>query len=197
MDSIGSLAALIVIDVQEGFDEPEWGRRNNPDAEANIVRLLEAWRRTGRPIFHVKHDSANHDSTLHPSAPGNRIKSMVSPRGNEPLIRESVNSAFIGTNLEERLRAGGIHTVVLTGLVTNHCVETTARMAGNLGFETYFVWDATATFARTGPDGRRHSADDIQSMTLANLEGEFATTVTTNAVLEQIGEGATGTVSLR
>lgn len=186
MGTIGLDAALIIIDVQVGFDGPEWGQRNNPEAEANIARLLDAWRRTGRLIFHVKHDSLNADSSLRPDSSGNQIKAVVWPREDEPLVRKSVNSAFIGTDLEVRLRDAGVHAVVLTGLTTNHCVETTARMAGNLGFDTYFVWDATATFDRTGPDGRWHSADDILSVTLANLHDEFATIVATDTVLEQV-----------
>lgn len=185
MTTLDSNAALIVIDVQQGFDEPVWGQRNNPAAETNIGRLLDSWRRTGRPIVHIKHDSRNPDSPLHPSSPGNAIKEAVCPLDNEPVIRKSVNSAFIGTDLEQRLHEAGVKTVVLTGMTTNHCVETTARMAGNLGFETYFVYDATATFDRAGPDGRRYSADEVGAMTLVNLQGEFATIVTTDALLEQ------------
>lgn len=187
MEPLGSDAALIIIDVQDGLDAPGWGQRNNPDAEANMARLLDAWRRTGRPLFHVKHDSQNPTSPLRPELPGNEIKSIVRPREGEPLLRKTVNSAFIGTDLEQRLRAAGIRAVVVTGLTTNHCVETTARMAGNLGFDTFFVSDATATFDITGPDGVWHSADDVHSMTLANVHGEFATVVTTDSVLEQVG----------
>ncbi|GAC1445820.1 MAG: cysteine hydrolase family protein [Chloroflexota bacterium] len=187
MGTIGPNTALIVVDVQQGFDEEYWGVRNNPQAEENIARLLSAWRRTCRPIFHIKHDSRNPKSPLHPRSLGNEIKSAVQPQGDEPLLSKSVNSAFIGTGLAERLHSAGVQSVVITGLTTNHCCETTARMAGNLGFETYFVWDATATFDRTGPDGRWYSADDLQSVTLANLNGEFATIITTDAVLEEVG----------
>jgi nicotinamidase-related amidase len=190
MESIGPRAALIIIDVQEGLDDPVWGQRNNPDAEENMARLLAAWRRTGRPLFHIQHDSRNPHSPLRPGLPGNEIKALVRPREGEPLIRKSVNSAFIGTDLEKRLHDLDISTVVVVGLTTSHCVETTARVAGNLGFETYFVSDATATFGLTGPDGRRHTPDDVHSMTLANIDGEFATVITTDAVLEQAGVGS-------
>lgn len=186
MTTLDSNAALIVIDVQDGFDQPVWGERNNPAAEKNIARLLDAWRRTGRPIVHIKHDSRDPNSPLHPGSPGNAIKEMVRPLGDEPLLRKSVNSAFIGTDLEQRLHEAGVKTVVLTGMTTNHCVETTARMAANLDFQTYFVYDATATFDRTGPDGRRYSADEVGAMTLVNLQGEFATIITTDAVLEAV-----------
>ncbi len=175
--------ALIIIDVQEAFDEPRRSRRNNRDAEANVARLLSAWRAAGRPLVHVRHLNLTPGSSFHPDAPGSRIKAVVRPLEGEPVIEKVVNSAFIGTDLEERLRRGGVTSVVITGLTTNHCVETTARMAGNLGFVTYVVSDATATFDRVGPDGVHHAAEDIQAMTLSNLNGEFATIVTTDEAL--------------
>jgi len=175
--------ALIIIDVQEAFDEPRRSRRNNRDAEANVARLLSAGRAAGRPLVHVRHLNLTPGSSFHPDAPGSRIKAVVRPLEGEPVIEKVVNSAFIGTDLEERLRRGGVTSVVITGLTTNHCVETTARMAGNLGFVTYVVSDATATFDRVGPDGVHHTAEDIQAMTLSNLNGEFATIVTTDEAL--------------
>jgi len=179
-----SNAALIIVDVQKGFDDPRWGRRNNPEAEANIAKLLDAWRRSRRPVFHVQHSSRLKDSPLSPIAAGHAIKETVAPRTGEPVIGKNVNSAFIGTDLEERLRGSGIRTVVVTGLTTDHCVATTARMAGNLGFDTYVVSDATATFDREGADGKRYSAEEVHAVNLASLNEEFAKIVTTNALLE-------------
>lgn len=184
-------AALVVVDVQKGMDDPAWGLRNNPGAEDNVARLLEAWRASGRPVFHVQHHSTRPDSPLRPGAPGVEIKDSAKPLAGEPVIRKTVNSAFIGTDLEARLRTEGVGVLVLAGLTTNHCVETTARMAGNLGFDTYFVSDATATFDRRGPDGTLHRAEDVHAMTLANLHGEFATVVDTRSVLGMLdGAGA-------
>jgi nicotinamidase-related amidase len=179
-------AALILIDIQKGFDDPLWGRRNNPDAETNIAALLYAWRQTGRPIFHVQHLSQAAHSPLRAGSPGSEIKDIVLPQGGEPIIQKRVNSAFIGTDLNERLQREGITTLLIAGLTTNHCVETTTRMAGNLGFLTYLVSDATATFDRKGPDGVLHTAEEIQAMTLANLHQEFATIVTTGDVLQNL-----------
>jgi nicotinamidase-related amidase len=176
-------AALILIDVQQGFDDASWGRRNNPNAEKHMAALLHAWRRTRRPIFHIQHLSQNPHSPLAPGATGNAIKEIVLPQHDEPVIQKKVNSAFIGTDLEARLRQADITTMVIVGLTTNHCVETTTRMAGNLGFDTYLVSDATATFDRQGPDGAWHSAEEIQAITLTNLHQEFATIITTDKVL--------------
>jgi nicotinamidase-related amidase len=182
-------AGLLVIDVQNGFDEPGWGgSRNNPRMEDHIARLQDAWRATGRVLIHVQHDSRWPGSPLYPGKPGHAIKPAVRPLPGEPVIRKSVNSAFIGTGLEVMLRQCGVATLVLTGLQTDHCVSTTARMAANLGFKTYVVSDATATVDRTGPDGRHHQAEDVHSVALAELNGEFATIIDTQAVLEGLRE---------
>lgn len=178
-------AALLIIDVQQGFDDPVWGKRNNPQAETNIVRLLKTWRAQQRPIFHIQHRSLLENSPLHITHPGCALKVQVQPQANEKLITKRVNSAFIGTPLETLLRQGHITTLVATGLTTNHCVETTVRMAGNLGFLTYMVSDATATFDRVGPDGKHYSAEEIHAMSLANMHDEFAQVVTTNQILEE------------
>lgn len=186
MTSLPQNAALLLIDIQKGFDDPVWGRRNNPDAETNMATLLHAWRQTGRPIFHIQHCSRHPESPLHPDLPGNEIKDLVRPQGEEPVLQKQVNSAFIGTDLESCLRQAGIMALVITGITTNHCVETTTRMAGNLGFDAYLVSDATATFDRKGPDGILHTAEEIQAMTLTNLHQEFATIVTTDEVLQNL-----------
>lgn len=132
-------AALLLVDVQEGLDDPTLGERNNPGAEERAATLLAAWREAGRPVVHVRHLSEEPGSPLRPGQPGVEIKEIVRPAPGEPVVEKSVNSAFIGTGLEERLRADGIETLIIAGLTTDHCVSTTARMAGNLGFETYVV----------------------------------------------------------
>jgi nicotinamidase-related amidase len=184
-------AALLVIDLQNGFDEPVWGgNRNTPELEGNIARLERAWRRSGRVLIYVQHDSRWPGSPLYPGRPGHAIKAAVGPLPGEPVIHESVHSGFIGTGLEVMLRQCGVGTVVIAGLQTDQCVSTTARMAANLGFKTYVVSDATATFDRTGPDGRRHDAADVHAVALAELHGEFATIIATDAVLAGLLEPA-------
>lgn len=175
--------ALLVVDVQTGFDDPFWGSRNNPDAEANIARIIDAWRDSGRPVIHVLHDSASPSSPLRPGTSGNAPKPEAEPREGENVYRKSVNSAFIGTSLETDLRHAGVEKVVVVGLTTNHCVSTTVRMAGNLGFETYLVADATATFDRKGIDGTVRRAEDVHASALSDLQDEFATITNTEAVL--------------
>jgi nicotinamidase-related amidase len=171
-----SRPALIVIDVQRAFDEWEAAgkRRNNPDALGRIVELLGAFRGSGMPIFHIRHQGTRPGSSFCPDGTGYPVKDEAREIEGEPVIVKRVNSAFIGTDLEDRLHAGDIRTLVICGATTNHCVETTTRMAGNLGFDARLVRDATWTFDRVGPAGDAHSAEEIHAMTLANLNGEFA-----------------------
>lgn len=178
-----SRTALLLIDVQEGFDHPKWGARNNPQAESNMARLLDAWRAAGRPVFHVKHNSLRVGAPLHPASPGNAIKAIVAPRAGEPVFEKSVNSGFIGTDLEASLRRAGVGALVIVGLTTPHCVSTTTRMAGNLGFDVRLVEDACAAFEIVAHDGRRLSADEVHYHALAAVNGEFAQVVRTDAVL--------------
>lgn len=180
--------ALLLIDIQEGLDEPGyWGtERNNPDAEQHMAALLAFWRTKGWPVVHVKHNSALPASPLVKGKPGNAIKAMVAPLLGEPLIEKSVNSAFIGTDLQVRLDDLGTEKLVIVGLTTDHCVSTTARMAGNLGFDTYVVADATATFDRTGPDGTHIPAELMHRIHLASLQGEFATVLTASELIDRL-----------
>jgi nicotinamidase-related amidase len=189
-----SHTALIVIDVQRAFDEWEAAgkRRNNPGAVTRIAELLAAFRERRTPIFHIRHESTRPNSSFAPGATGCPVKDEAREMTGEPVIVKRVNSAFIGTDLEHRLRAADIETLVICGATTNHCVETTTRMAGNLGFDARLVRDATWTFDRVGPDGDAHSAEDIHAMTLANLNGEFARIVSASEVIAglEVGEGA-------
>lgn len=166
-------AALLIIDVQTGLDNPAYGERNNPQAEQQMARLLAHWREQGWPVLHVRHDSVQPQSPLRPDQPGNAIKSEVRPNADEPLFSKTVNSAFIGTQLEAHLRERGIEQLVVVGLTTDHCVSTSVRMAANLGFDVTLVSDATATFERTAPDGTHFSADQMHGVNLASLAGEF------------------------
>jgi nicotinamidase-related amidase len=179
-----SRTALLVIDVQRGFDEIEAAGlpRNNPDAVGQVARLLAVFRRAAAPVIHVRHGSHEPDSRFRPERSGYAVRDEARELGGEVVIVKEVNSAFIGTDLEQRLRGARIETLVIVGATTNHCVETTTRMAGNLGFRALLVRDATWTFDRVGPDGDTYPAALIHAISLANLAGEFATIVTTAEV---------------
>ncbi|MDB5433398.1 MAG: hypothetical protein JWP35_4514 [Caulobacter sp.] len=176
-------AVLLVVDMQMGFDDPSWGVRNNPMAEANVAALLGAWRAAGAPVLHVHHDSPGASGLLRPGTRGNAVMPEARPLAGERVYRKRVNSAFIGTTLEADLRAMGAPALAIVGLTTNHCISTTARMAGNLGFDTYVVGDATAAFARANLNGRYRPADEVHSAALSDLQDEFAQVVDTWAVL--------------
>ena len=180
--------ALVVIDVQQAFDEIEAAgcRRNNPGAEQRVVDLLRTFRAAGAPVFHIRHASREAASRFRPELTGYQVKAEAQEVAGEPVIVKHVNSAFIGTDLEERLRSVGVVALVIVGGTSNHCVETSTRMAGNLGFDAKLVRDATWAFDLTGPDGEQHTAEDVHAMTLANLSGEFAEIVTTAEVIDRL-----------
>jgi nicotinamidase-related amidase len=177
-------AALVLVDVQQAFDDPAWGTRNNPDCEANVGRLLAHWRERGGTIVFVRHDSVEPESPLHPSQPGNAFKPVID---GDPdlLVTKDVNSAFLGTpRLEPWLRERGLDAIVVAGIQTNMCCETTARMGGNLGFDVAFALDATHTIDLPDPlNGGVIDADTLARVTAANLHGEFAQVVSTEELI--------------
>jgi nicotinamidase-related amidase len=180
-------AALIVIDLQKAIDHPSWGQRNNLDAEANVAALLQAWRASERPIYHIRHDSTEEASHYRPGQPGNEFKSEAQPLPRETVIAKRVNSAFIGTDLETRLRAAQQNLLIVAGVITNNSVEATVRMAGNLGFDTFLVEDACFTFARKDWTGQLRTASEVHAMSLANLDGEYCTVIRMAEVLRALG----------
>jgi nicotinamidase-related amidase len=172
---------LLVIDVQKAFDDAaHWGARNNPACEANVAALIAGW---DGPRVYVRHDSDEPGSPLAPDHPGNAFKDVVT---GEPdlLVTKQTNSAFYGDpDLHAWLQARGATELAICGITTNHCVETTARMAGNLGYDVKLVLDATHTFDREGPDGTVMTADELARATATSLHGEFATVVRTRDVV--------------
>ncbi|MFG2547087.1 cysteine hydrolase family protein [Streptomyces sp. NPDC048594] len=188
---IAQNAALVVVDVQQGFEEVGyWGTRNNPSADDNIAALVDGWQASGRPVVFVRHDSVTPGSPLRAGSEGNGFKEYVERRrgkggGAELLVTKSVNSAFLGApDLGAWLRDAGISQIVVAGIQTNMCVETTARMGGNLGYEVVVAFDATYTFGLEGPFGWRQSADELARATAVSLHGGgFARVVTTEEVL--------------
>ncbi len=188
--SLSDRPALLLIDIQKGFDDINYwgGQRNNPEAEIRASELLHLWREKKLPIYHIKHCSSISTSLLHETNAGNEFHDMVRPLSGEPVVKKNVNSAFIGTDLKAQLDASKITKLVIVGMTTDHCVSTSTRMAGNLGYETYLVADATATFNKKGFDGKNYSAEVIHETALASLSEEFATVVMSESI-KRIMEG--------
>jgi nicotinamidase-related amidase len=184
--SDAALHALLVIDVQQGLASPSLGQRNNPQAESNMARLLTAWRARGWPVVHIQHCSTEPDSPLRPELPGNAFKPEVQPMAGEQVFRKTVNSAFIGTGLEQYLRVDNISRLVIIGLTTDHCVSASTRMASDLGFAVTLISDASAAFERTGYDGNHYSGEEIHRVNLVSLDGEFCRVRSTDEILAKI-----------
>jgi len=186
--------ALIVVDVQKGFDDPVWGERNNPDSERNIAALIDAWRAQGQPIVFVRHDSPEEegDSPFTPGQPGNDFQEIVT---GEPdlLVAKGVNSAFHGEpDLAAWLRGEGIDHVAVCGIQTNMCCETTARVAANLGFEMDFVLDATHTYDLPAHGGGTITAGELSRVTATNLDPEFGRVMTTREAVAALNGDSAG-----
>jgi nicotinamidase-related amidase len=173
---------LVVIDAQKGFLNSSWGNSNNPECESNIKKLLCMWREANYPIVLVRHDSVSSNSPLRPGQEGNEFQDGVDGK-HDLLITKSVNSAFYGTpSLDEWLKQNSYSKIFICGITTNHCCETTARMAGNLGYEVKFVLDATRTFDFKDISGNLVKAEGVYQMTATNLNGEFAEIIMTSEV---------------
>lgn len=174
----------MLIDMQVGMSWPSSGVRNNSGAETVMAVLLAAWRQRDAPIVHVRHISRTPGSPFWPEQPGVEFQPALRPLESEHVIEKRVPDAFVNTGLEGWLRAEDVPAVVIVGVSTNNSVESTARSAGNLGFKTYVVSDATFAFAKTDFDGRPRTAEEVHAMSLANLQGEYATVIPSTEALE-------------
>lgn len=179
--------ALLIIDMQKCMAMPQAGRRNNPEAEGNIASLLAAWRRMDAMVVHVRHISRSPASLFAPGQAGAEFQAQFMPLPAAHVLEKNVPDAFINTGLERWLRVRDIAGLVIVGVSTNNSVEASARSAGNLGFDTVVVADATFAFARTDYAGTPRSADDVHAMALANLDGEYARIMNTRDLLAQYG----------
>lgn len=182
IERFGSDSALLLIDVQRGVDLlTHWGgptgRRNQPEAEGTMTALLEAFRSKGRVVAFTRHNSREAASPLKFDLGSGAQKEGFEPIDGEIVVDKDVNSGFVGTPLEIELRRAGVSRLVIAGFFTNMCVETTTRMAGNLGFDSYLVHDGCAATNRIGPDGVDHDPELVHQMTVANLHGEFCTAI--------------------
>jgi nicotinamidase-related amidase len=179
-------AALLIVDMQVGMSWPSSGIRNNAGAETAIANLLAAWRAQGAPLVHIRHISRTPGSPFWPGQPGVEFQPALAPLDSEHVVEKNVPDALVNTGLERWLRIRGISSVVIVGVSTNNSVEATARTAGNLGFKTYVVSDATFAFAKTDFDGRARTAEEVHAMALANLQGEYASVISANEALSAL-----------
>lgn len=179
-------AALLIIDMQEGIKHPKLGRRNNPEGDAQLLTLLQTWRRTQRPVIHVRHFSRSPESVFWPEQSGVEYQAQFRPEHGERELQKQVPDAFCHSALEQWLNADGISQLVIVGVATNNSVESTARTGGNLGFEVFVAHDACFTFAQADFFGTPRSAEEVHAMSLANLHGEYATVLSTEDILRRI-----------
>lgn len=178
--------ALILVDMQQAFDAAPWPKRWNDKVDANGLAVLSVWRAAGRPLFHVRHDSVEEGSSLRPGSPGNAFRCGFEPQPGEPLVTKSVNAAFIGTDLDLRLRRADIDTIVVFGISTDMCVSTTVRVGANMGYKVTLVEDACDCFDLADSRGERIAAVDIHRAHIATLRADFATVVTTAEILPRV-----------
>jgi len=180
---------LILVDLQLAVDDPRWARhglRNNPGAEQAAAALLARWRRIGWPIVHIRHDSTEPDSTYKPGGPGHAFKPEVMPAAGEAIIAKQVNSAFIGTDLQRHLRDIDAPALVILGVITNNSLEATVRNAGNLGYTVFVPEDACFTYGWKDLRGKLWAAEDVHALSLANLQGEYATVTSSAEILASV-----------
>lgn len=183
MSPIATHAALLIIDMQQGMTQPTLGRRNNPGAEMQIQRLLDAWRQSGRPVVHIRHISRSPGSVFWPGQPGCEFQPALEPLAHEHVVEKNVPDAFAATGLERWLQVRSIRQLVIVGVITNNSVESTARSGGNLGFEVAVVSDACYTFDQKDLSGRLWPAEDVHALSLSNLAMDYAEVVTAGEIL--------------
>ena len=190
MEFISKNPALIIIDVQKAFLEKDYPgiKRNNTNAELVCGNILNKWRKNDLNVIHVRHSSTNPESKLHKSKPGFEFNDYVKPKNNEIVLTKNVNSAFIGTGLDEILKNLNINTLVIVGMTTNHCISTTVRMAGNLGYETFLISDSTACYNTNGLDGKEIDCEIIYEASIASLSGEFAEIISSRELFELLND---------
>jgi nicotinamidase-related amidase len=183
-------SALLVIDVQDSFKPlARWPRRNNPDFEKNITRLIDAYRAAKLPVFYVLH--SDDDPGWQKTSAHYKLMSFLAPRPDEPVLHKITRNVFTSTNIAELLLEKGVRRVVITGIQTEQCCETSARVAADLGYAVDFVTEATLTFPIAHPDDpqKELGTDAILERTEYALRDRFAK-IRTVADLERELKGA-------
>lgn len=183
-------ATLVLIDMQQAMDDPIFANRGQPDALARAAALLDHWRSRGNPVVHIRHDSMDPASPYAPDRPGHAFQPEVAPLNHEPVVEKRTNNAFIGTDLMQVLEEIGATELVVCGVHLQDCVESTVRMAGNLGFMVYLASDAVVSLGQTAIDGKKWSADEVHALTLGILDGQYAKVMNSSDLMLDIGAEA-------
>jgi nicotinamidase-related amidase len=166
--------ALLVIDVQQSFlSRPYWREEEVPLFPTRLLELIAGCRSRGAPVVHVLHQEPGSGGPFDPV--NGLVREMEwLPPAPDATFRKQVHSAMMNDELVEWLRSRGIGRVMVSGIRTEQCCETTARHASDLGFEVIYVTEATLTFPVTHASGRVHSAAEVRERTELVLAGRFA-----------------------
>ncbi|HEV2853048.1 MAG TPA: cysteine hydrolase family protein [Thermoanaerobaculia bacterium] len=184
-------SALLVVDIQDSFKAipSRWEQRSNPRFEENVDRLIQAWRGAGLPVIFVLHTDP--DPGFETTSPFFKLMDFLKPEPGEPVIVKNTRNAFTSTNLQEMLRGKGVERLVVTGISTEQCCETTTRVAADLGFDVDFVTEATRTFPITDEaTGEVLSTEEIVRRTEMVLRGRFARIATVEGLVREVAEAA-------
>ena len=177
---------LVILDVQDAIDRPNWDGKNNPGYLAVIQRLLALWRSNGWPVLHVKHDERTPTSSYYVHGPWNGIKKDVAPIEGETVIIKQENCAFIGTELDTILTKMRVKRLVLTGVVIHNSMDATVRAGKALGYSIVLPSDATTAVPVVGPHGKSWDATTVHELTLAILGDEYADVMSSDEVVAQL-----------
>jgi len=179
---------LVILDLQKAIDHPDWGVRNNPNAEENIARILKVWRCNNWPVLHIRHKSSNPKSKYFGEHSGYPFKSAVEPVAGEEILTKTVHSAFIEDGLRNALAKIGTKSMLLAGVKTNNSIEATVRHGSNLGYDIHLLADGCFTHNQVDWNGKKWMADDVHALTLSTLNGEYCTIITIETILAALAK---------
>lgn len=161
-----------------------WAEASAPDIADRVATLVDHARAEGQEVVWILHSEAGSGTPFDPASGQVRLMDGLTPWAGEPLLYKTSHNAFTTTNLAQQLTSRGVTDVVICGIRTEQCCETTARLASDLGYRVRFVLDATVTMPLPLWDGTGTiSAEDVLARTASALQGRFADVVMVEDVL--------------